>query len=596
MINKGKSPEQFKIEAIEKNNRLIVVGEYINQKTKVLVVCKKCGFERAVLPNSILRGVGCPKCTGKYQRTTKEFINELSKINPDIEVIGDFAKLSQGIKCMCKKCGHIWNPRAGNLIQNHSGCPICLKQTRGLSQRQTHEKFIEKVNKKSPNIEVLSVYQGSNNEVNVRCKICDYEWSPTAVSLVSGRSCPKCSHSYRRTHSEFVDEMKKISPEIIIVGEFVNTSTKTACKCNRCGYLWFNTPNHLLKGQGCPKCNGKYKTTDDFKKELKEIQPNIRVIGEYINSKSYIELECKICGNRWKAKPNNLLSGWGCPNCSSTSTSTSYMERYLANAFIKALENKEVLGRDKTLIGMELDIYIPELKLAIEPGAWKMHKNHLERDREKRQKCKEKGVRLITIYDSCDLNTPPFSYDCYMYKNDLAQEEENLSLRNIVRGLLDDYEVPFMFSENDWEFISKKAAIESRGKNSETFKTKLAKISPDIEILGIYRNSTTPILCKCKICDYEWSPISGNLLNNKSKCPKCSRKAQTKKVRKTTEQFIEEMKKVNPNIAIIGNYTTALTPIDCACKICNTKWSSKPNNLLNNHGCPTCARRKRKCP
>lgn len=39
--------------------------EYINYKTKVLVVCKKCGRELKLFPDSILKGLGCNNCYGE---------------------------------------------------------------------------------------------------------------------------------------------------------------------------------------------------------------------------------------------------------------------------------------------------------------------------------------------------------------------------------------------------------------------------------------------------------------------------------------------------------------------------------------------------
>ena len=59
------------------------------------------------------------------------------------------------------------------------------------------------------------------------------------------------------------------------------------------------------------------------------------------------------------------------------------------------LGERSVKNRDKTLIGMELDIYIPELSVAFEPGSWAWHRNKIERDTLKRKLCKEKNVNLL---------------------------------------------------------------------------------------------------------------------------------------------------------------------------------------------------------
>ncbi len=64
--------------------------------------------------------------------------------------------------------------------------------------------------------------------------------------------------------------------------------------------------------------------------------------------------------------------------------------------------------------------------------------------------------------------------------------------------------------------------------------------------------------------------------------------------RKTHEEFVEQLYNINPNIEVIGTYTTAKNYIDVKCKVCGGEWSSKANNLLNSKGCPYCCPAPRK--
>ena len=52
--------------------------------------------------------------------------------------------------------------------------------------------------------------------------------------------------------------------------EYVNAKTKVCIICPIHGEFWQRPSNHL-KGQKCPKCYGKNKTTEDFILELKKI-------------------------------------------------------------------------------------------------------------------------------------------------------------------------------------------------------------------------------------------------------------------------------------------------------------------------------------
>ena len=71
-------------------------------------------------------------------------------------------------------------------------------------------------------------------------------------------------------------------------------------------------------------------------------------------------------------------------------------------------------------------------------------------------------------------------------------------------------------------------------------------------------------------------------------CPTCRKLNSKNRKTKTHEQFIDEMKKVNDTIKIVGQYTGAKNSIDCECLVCGHKWTGTPTNLLRNHGCPNC--------
>lgn len=43
---------------------------------------------------------------------------------------------------------------------------------------------------------------------------------------------------------------------------------------------------------------------------------DIKLLGVYVNRRTPIECECKICGHKWKADSYNLThSNTGCPSC-----------------------------------------------------------------------------------------------------------------------------------------------------------------------------------------------------------------------------------------------------------------------------------------
>lgn len=77
--------------------------------------------------------------------------------------------------------------------------------------------------------------------------------------------------SRKKTHEEFIEELKEINPNIEVLGEYKNNRTGIKCKCKVCGYMgddkkdWTPRPDDLLSRGECPGCNKiKRKTFNDW--------------------------------------------------------------------------------------------------------------------------------------------------------------------------------------------------------------------------------------------------------------------------------------------------------------------------------------------
>lgn len=57
------------------------------------------------------------------------------------------------------------------------------------------------------------------------------------------------------------------------------------------------------------------KTHEEFVNELKIKNPTIKIKGKYLNNRTHILCECKIHNLEWNALPANLCNGHGCPKC-----------------------------------------------------------------------------------------------------------------------------------------------------------------------------------------------------------------------------------------------------------------------------------------
>ena len=122
--------------------------------------------------------------------------------------------------------------------------------------------------------------------------------------------------AHAKSPEEFAAEVARVAPGIELLGTYVNARTKVACRCKECGHEWEASPNHVLRGAGCPKCAGTSRVSaEEFAARAAECAPNVEVLTPYANARTRIECRCRECGNTWSPYPKSLLQGYGCPAC-----------------------------------------------------------------------------------------------------------------------------------------------------------------------------------------------------------------------------------------------------------------------------------------
>lgn len=333
------------------------------------------------------------------------------------------------------------------------------------------------------------------------------------------------------------------------------------------------------------------KTHDQFAEELAAINPGIELTTRYVMSTERIGCRCKLCGYEWSPKAYSLLSGRGCPACARTKT--SFMEKIFLFSFRKLLGDENVLSDDRNAIGMELDVYVPLLKVAVEPGSWVWHGNlkAQQRDEERRARCLSHGIRLATVYDSFPSNQAiPFEGEGLFTFDEDFNVASHQKLHAVVNDVLAYLGIADRIDESEWTDIELKAHEACHRKTTAEFKNELEAVDSSIEVIGEYLGSKDRIKCRCKKCGYEWSPIPNSLLNGHG-CPKCGIQARARKKTATHAEYAARLAKINPTIELLSTYTKAMEPILCRCRACGYEWQSTPSELLS-YGCPKCGAKK----
>lgn len=196
-----KTHEEFVKEMTDKNPSVKIIGKYNGALTDVDCQCEKCNYIWKAKPEKLVRGTGCPKCfierrKTKITRTHEEFVDIMSKINPQIQIIGTYVRNKVKVKSKCLICGHEWNTLPSNLLQGF-GCPKCVSNKRKEDLLKSHEEFIEELKIKNPKIKVIGKYVNNRTKILCKCVVCEHTWSAEPGNLLrtNGTGCPKCNFS-----------------------------------------------------------------------------------------------------------------------------------------------------------------------------------------------------------------------------------------------------------------------------------------------------------------------------------------------------------------------------------------------------------------
>lgn len=262
---KKKTKEEYVEELKIKNPDIILTGDYINNRTSTEHYCTRHKIFFNITPTSALAGCGCKFCKGEKVHNTKvrsedKYIEELSNKNPTVQYISGYINTDTPALHYCLIHDVYWNIRPYSALQG-CGCPSCRTERISSTQRKPEEAYISELKEKNPNLELADKYINSKTPIRHRCKKHDvYFDTPPAVAL-QGCGCPQCwKEKLRDLHlkpqEQYVQELKEVQSNIILIGEYNGIEVPTTHKCLTCGNEWISTPhNILLMGSGCPKCN-----------------------------------------------------------------------------------------------------------------------------------------------------------------------------------------------------------------------------------------------------------------------------------------------------------------------------------------------------
>ena len=347
--------------------------DYVNNSTKVTIVCPIHGDFQVTPSRHIHQKCGCQKCSYRLY-TTKEWIdvaNQIHKNKYDYSLIDEITTLKKKYPIRCKKCGNVFEMAWGNHIDLKQGCKYCNHR----SYAYTTEDFIKKA---------------------------------------------------KQVHGDKYDYS---------LVKYKNKKEKVKIICPIHGVFEQCPEKHINRKQGCPLCAKNKKVTMKDFSERAHFSHGTKYDYSKVQYEKIDDKVCIICpkhGEFWQSARSHI-NGCGCPMCREEG---NMKEMELFN-YIKENINEEVVCqyKEKWLDGQTLDIFIPKYNIAVEYqgiqhfkpikyfGGKKKYEYTVMMDRRKFDKCKNNKVKLF--YFTFEKNIPD-KYFSDIYRNkELLLEEIN---------------------------------------------------------------------------------------------------------------------------------------------------------------------------
>lgn len=384
----------------------------------------KCGHEWQTSVKARSHGENCPICSGsrviegindlatKYPEIAAEWSTKNLPLKPTMVSAGSHKKV-----IWVDKLGHEWTASVKSRVQG-SGCPYCSHNLVLAGFNDLASRFPEIASEWSERNLPLTpdkVTAFKNTRVWWKCHL-GHEWYTLISTRSGGSQCPYCSGiklligfndlatKYPTLAKEWSERNLPLTPDMVN-----EKSTKNVWwKCRTCGYEWKSVVRARAKGSLCPVCADRtvlagyndLATTDPELLDEWDYEKNTGTLPTAVsrNSMKIVWWKCS-SSHSWRAKiTDRTIDQKGCYLC----------EREFQSAFpqllimLYAVRNglKVTTNNDK-LIGINLDTYIPELRLAIEAEATTITEQRSQMVKE--HICECNGIRYVKLKHSNDL-------------------------------------------------------------------------------------------------------------------------------------------------------------------------------------------------
>ena len=411
-MSKKLTTEEFIREAkvVHGNKYDYSLVEYKGNSIPVKIICPKHGIFEQTKKSHIDKKGMCLKCARK-SLTEQEFLEKANKIHKNKF---DYSKvIYKGVLTPiiigCPIHGEIKQIPFEHL-RSKFGCGLCAKMNL-IPLKDLIEQSKKIHNNKYDYSKVKLISKG--RKVEIICSVHGVFEQSFEKHIDRKQGCPICSGNVKMTTEQFIKKARQIHGDKYDYSKvyYVDNHTKVKIVCATHGEFLQIPANHTNINNGCPKCIGRNKTTEEFIKE------SIKIHGDkydysktiYKSIKAKIGIICLKHGE-FLQNPSDHLCGHGCPHCQNSKGENKVRNFLLTNYIVFKPQYKFKDCKHK--LPLPFDFYLSDLNACIEYdgkqhsapvktfGGEAAHQLQVIKDQIKTDYCLKNNIPLIRIrYD-----------------------------------------------------------------------------------------------------------------------------------------------------------------------------------------------------
>jgi hypothetical protein len=229
----------------------------------------------------------------------------------------DYRKSKVNVIITCKVHGDFL--QTPNTHLRGANCNKCASQILANKKKSPLNEFIKRCNEiHGDKYDYSKVdYNNANTKIIIICKEHGEFYKTPSKHTNSKQGCAKCSGYYIPTTDEFIENAMLVHGDKYDYSkvDYKYSKEDVIITCKIHGDFLQRPGNHIKK-QGCPKCIGRNKSSQEFIEEVIKIHGNIYDYSKvnYIDATSKIIISCKFHGD-FEQQPYSHLNGHGCYMC-----------------------------------------------------------------------------------------------------------------------------------------------------------------------------------------------------------------------------------------------------------------------------------------